>query len=252
MLALLAGMATPSAPTRSSCSDPAYLRYLREELGTDLSSSVDQRNQANLVARRTGRHRQLCGRHRAEHEPGAQRFDRSSLVAEAHRASRSSILHLARRRPASERPGFDQLLGDLHRRGRGWHLHRCRSRRRLRERHAVRPAPVSRSHPLIAANRQLCTIMAPSTPIADLRPADRLRPKRHTARCRASRTALPYAALGYGVHVGPHTSASPVLVDQLRMDWVKVCKVGQVAAFSNKRVLFPWTCPGRPTGKPSA
>jgi hypothetical protein len=71
-------------------------------------------------------------------------------------------------------------------------------------------------------------------------------PPAHPTRYAAAQSAdpLPPPHLGYGVHVGPHTSVSPALVDQLRMDWVKVYEVGQVAAFSHKRVLYrmdlPW------------
>ena len=55
---------------------------------------------------------------------------------------------------------------------------------------------------------------------------------------------LPPPHLGYGIHVGPHTSVSPALVDQLRMDWVKLYEVGQIGMFPTKRILFrmdlPW------------
>lgn len=59
-----------------------------------------------------------------------------------------------------------------------------------------------------------------------------------------SRDALPPPHLGYGIHVGPHTQVSPALVDQLRMDWVKIYEEGQAALFPGKRVLLridlPW------------
>lgn len=48
----------------------------------------------------------------------------------------------------------------------------------------------------------------------------------------------PAPHLGYGVHIGPHTNVDPALVDQLRMDWVKVYEPGQVADYPGKRVLF--------------
>ncbi len=55
---------------------------------------------------------------------------------------------------------------------------------------------------------------------------------------------MPPPHLGYGIHVAPHTNVSPALVDQLRMDWVKLYEPGQISAFSGKRILFrmdlPW------------
>ncbi len=60
----------------------------------------------------------------------------------------------------------------------------------------------------------------------------------------AQTSQLPPPHLGYGIHVGPHTSASPALVDQLHMDWVKVYENGQVGAFPGKHILYrmdlPW------------
>ena len=58
------------------------------------------------------------------------------------------------------------------------------------------------------------------------------------------RDNLPAPHLGYGIHIGPHTSVDPALVDQLGMDWVKLYDIGQIARFPNKRILFridlPW------------
>ena len=55
---------------------------------------------------------------------------------------------------------------------------------------------------------------------------------------------IPAPHLGYGVHIAPHTNVNPALVDQLRMDWVKLYEVGQISRYSGKRVLFrmdlPW------------
>lgn len=55
---------------------------------------------------------------------------------------------------------------------------------------------------------------------------------------------LPPAHLGYGVHIGPHTNVDPALVDQLRMDWVKLYDTNQISAYAGKRILFrmdlPW------------
>lgn len=60
----------------------------------------------------------------------------------------------------------------------------------------------------------------------------------------AAQDGLPPPHLGYGIHVAPHTAIAPALVDQLRMDWVKLYEVGQISAFANKRILFrldlPW------------
>ncbi len=60
----------------------------------------------------------------------------------------------------------------------------------------------------------------------------------------AAQDDRPPPHLGYGIHVGPHTSASPALVDQLRMDWVKLYEVGQIGAYRGKHILFrmdlPW------------
>ncbi len=57
-------------------------------------------------------------------------------------------------------------------------------------------------------------------------------------------SSLPTPHLGYGIHVAPNTNVSPALVDQLRMDWVKLYEVGQIGAFPNKHILFrmdlPW------------
>ena len=59
-----------------------------------------------------------------------------------------------------------------------------------------------------------------------------------------SPNSLPPPHLGYGVHVGPHSSVNPALVDQLRMDWVKLYEPGQIATYSHKRILYrldlPW------------
>ncbi len=60
----------------------------------------------------------------------------------------------------------------------------------------------------------------------------------------AAQGSIPPPHLGYGIHIGPHTDVSPALVDQLRMDWVKLYEVGQIGAYSDKRILFrmdlPW------------
>lgn len=60
----------------------------------------------------------------------------------------------------------------------------------------------------------------------------------------AAQSNLPPAHLGYGIHIGPHTDVNPALVDQLRMDWVKLYEEGQIGRYSGKRVLFrmdlPW------------
>ena len=68
-----------------------------------------------------------------------------------------------------------------------------------------------------------------------------LLPAQHSA---AQTSQLPPPHLGYGIHVGPYTSASPALVDQLHMDWVKVYENGQVPAFPGKHILYrmdlPW------------
>lgn len=57
-------------------------------------------------------------------------------------------------------------------------------------------------------------------------------------------SSRPAPHLGYGVHVAPNTNVNPALVDQLRMDWVKLYEVGQIGAFPNQRILFrmdlPW------------
>jgi hypothetical protein len=60
-----------------------------------------------------------------------------------------------------------------------------------------------------------------------------------------SQDNLPPPHLGYGVHIAPHTNVSPALVDQLRMDWVKLYEVGQISEYAGrKRILFrmdlPW------------
>ncbi|MBI5958749.1 MAG: hypothetical protein HY866_08440 [Chloroflexi bacterium] len=59
-----------------------------------------------------------------------------------------------------------------------------------------------------------------------------------------SQDNLPPPHLGYGIHIAPHTNASPALADQLRMDWVKLYEVGQIGEYPNKRILFrmdlPW------------
>ena len=64
------------------------------------------------------------------------------------------------------------------------------------------------------------------------------------ANSQAQTISLPTPHLGYGVHVGPYTNVSPGLVDQLRMDWVKLYEVGQISAYRNKHILFrmdlPW------------
>ncbi|MBN1566139.1 MAG: hypothetical protein JXA10_20040 [Anaerolineae bacterium] len=53
-----------------------------------------------------------------------------------------------------------------------------------------------------------------------------------------SSTSLPDAHLGYGIHVGPYSSADPDLVDQLGMDWVKLYTEGQIGTYSHKRILY--------------
>ncbi len=54
----------------------------------------------------------------------------------------------------------------------------------------------------------------------------------------------PPPHLGYGIHVGPNTNVDVGLVDQLRLDWVKVYEPGQAANFPGKHILFrmdlPW------------
>jgi hypothetical protein len=50
--------------------------------------------------------------------------------------------------------------------------------------------------------------------------------------------SLPPPHLGYGIHVGPHSTANPALVDQLRMDWVKLYTEGQIGIYDHKRILF--------------
>lgn len=54
----------------------------------------------------------------------------------------------------------------------------------------------------------------------------------------------PFPHLGYGIHIGPHTNVDPGLVNQLRMDWVKLYEVGQIGSFPGQRILFrmdlPW------------
>ena len=57
-------------------------------------------------------------------------------------------------------------------------------------------------------------------------------------RVEAQSNGPPPPHLGYGIHIGPHTNVDPALVDQLRMDWVKLYDVGQIASFQNKRILF--------------
>lgn len=54
----------------------------------------------------------------------------------------------------------------------------------------------------------------------------------------AQSRGLPPPHLGYGIHVGPHSGVNPALVDELRMDWVKLYMEGQVASYRDKRVLF--------------
>ncbi|MBN1679533.1 MAG: hypothetical protein JW966_04525 [Anaerolineae bacterium] len=44
--------------------------------------------------------------------------------------------------------------------------------------------------------------------------------------------------LGYGIHIGPYTDVNPGLADELRVDWVKLYEVGQIASFPGKRILF--------------
>jgi hypothetical protein len=59
-----------------------------------------------------------------------------------------------------------------------------------------------------------------------------------------SANTVPPPHLGYGIHIGPHTDVNPALVDQLRMDWVKLYEIGQISSYPNKRILFridlPW------------
>lgn len=59
-----------------------------------------------------------------------------------------------------------------------------------------------------------------------------------------SRDTLPAPHLGYGIHVAPHTSANLSLVDQLRVDWVKIYEEAQAGMFPGKRILLridlPW------------
>ena len=50
--------------------------------------------------------------------------------------------------------------------------------------------------------------------------------------------SLPAPHLGYGVHVGPHTGVNPGLVDQLRVDWVKLYDTAQIGQYAHKRILF--------------
>jgi hypothetical protein len=61
---------------------------------------------------------------------------------------------------------------------------------------------------------------------------------------RAQQSISPPPHLGYGIHIGPFSGGSPALMDQLRVDWVKLYTEGQVAAYRNKRILFrmdlPW------------
>jgi hypothetical protein len=54
----------------------------------------------------------------------------------------------------------------------------------------------------------------------------------------AQTSSLPPPHLGYGVHVGPHNSSDPALVDQLRMDWVKLYDISQISDYRDKRILF--------------
>jgi hypothetical protein len=82
----------------------------------------------------------------------------------------------------------------------------------------------SRSRLLIAALIILC--LFPLWPIPS-RPAAAQSPG-----------SLPPPHLGYGIHVGPHSTADPALVDQLRMDWVKLYTEGQIGTYSDKRILF--------------
>ena len=59
-----------------------------------------------------------------------------------------------------------------------------------------------------------------------------------------TREPLPPPHLAYGVHVAPHTNVNLALVDQLRVDWVKIYEEGQAALFPGKRILLrmdlPW------------
>lgn len=59
----------------------------------------------------------------------------------------------------------------------------------------------------------------------------------------AQNRELPPPHLGYGIHVGPLSSVNPGLVDELRMDWVKVYIEGDIGKYRNQRVLYRMDLP---------